>query len=256
MSVTRATMATKVRARSGDETTRRDGSAISTPRFSDAKVQQAINDAVRDRQPLIETLDRTWYMSVLDFVGQTDAIASSSSTTLPIVANEQYPAPSNMKRSVRLARRDLPNFPTVRQVSYEQQDQIAYVRAGWWAGFGASYPESLSPSDETWSLVTNNAAGTLSNRIRIKPAPAATTYTYRFWFLRTPTEPGADGHTLDVPPDWIEVIALDAAIILLGYTDDLTIRTLVPLRDVALQARMEDFHGRSAGPAQFGNVRM
>jgi hypothetical protein len=256
VSIARSAMETKIRIRIGDETTRRDGTAITSPRYSATKLQAVINNSIRSRQPLVQGYDKSWYMSVLDFVGVTDAIASSSSTTLPIVANEQYAAPSNVKQVVRLARRDLTGFPTVRKVDYHAQDQIYYGGTGFWSGLYASYPENLSPSNETWSWVTSNAGGTLANRVRILPAPASTSYLYRLWFQRVPTEPSADGHTLDLPPDFVELIALDAAIELAGTTSEAVLGDLIALRNIELQARADDYKNRFAGPHVLGDVRL
>jgi hypothetical protein len=256
VSITQTTCIGKVRLRLQDRSTRRDGTAITTPRYSDTDIGQAITDAIRSRQPLIEGYDKSWYMSVLDFVGRTDAIASSSSTTLPITQYEQYSAPSNVKQAVRLARKDLTGYPTVTKVEYEQQDQIYSGGVGFFAGFASDYPENLSPSNETWSWVTYNAGGTLSNRIRILPAPASTSYTYRFWFVRIPTEPSSGSHVLDLPPDFIELIALDAAIELAGSTGEAILPTLVALRDMELQARDTDYKSRFAGRRVMPDVRL
>lgn len=256
MSLTQTQGIAKVRLRLQDRSSRRDGTTITTPRFSDTDIGTALTDAIRDRQPFIESLDKSWYTSVLDFVGVTDAVSSSSSTTLPVVANEQYAAPTNIRQALRLARRDLTGYPTVRKVPYEQQDQIYYGGAGFFSGFYSTYPENLSPSSETWSFVTYNASGTETSRIRILPAPASTSYTYRFWFIRVPTEPSSGSHTLDIPPGFEELIALDAAIELAGSVNMETVPTLIGLRDLAIKARMDDYSGRYAGPHCLGEVRL
>jgi len=242
MSIARSAMVTKVRARLFDKTTRRDGTAISTPFYSNAEIQTAVNNAIRERQPLIAQLDETWYRSTFDFVGQTDAIAASSSTTLPVVANEQYSFPSNFKQFTRLARRDLPNYPTVRVLPAEQQDQYIQSAIGLFSGLSTE-----SFTHETCAMVTYNSGGTLTNRLRIRPAPPATSYTYRLFFTRTPTEPTDDAHTLDIPPDWIEVVALDAAVELAAAVNAKILPTLTRQRDISLQARYDDHHHRFSG---------
>jgi hypothetical protein len=256
LAITQTTAIAKVRLRLQDRSTRRDGTAITTPRYSDTDIGQAITDAIRSRQPLIEGYDKSWYTSVFDFIGVTNAIASSSSTTLPIASNEQYAAPSNAKQALRLARRDLAGYPSVRKVEYADQDQIYYGGAGYFAGFYADHGENLAPDNATWSWVTENAGGTLTNRIRILPAPAATSYLYRFWFIRIPTEPSSGSHTLDCPPDFIELVALDAAIELAGSTGDAILPTLVALRNMELEARESDYKSRFAGRRVMGDVRL
>ena len=105
MAIARSAFVTKVRVRLADRTTRRDGTAITTTRYPNADIQTAIDDALRDRQSDIETIDPTFYLSVFDFIGRTNAIAASSSVTLPVVAYEQYAAPTGFKKLVRLDRK-------------------------------------------------------------------------------------------------------------------------------------------------------
>lgn len=259
MAITRTAAYAKIRLRLGDRATRRDGTSITTPRYANADLATAIDDAIRDRQPLLQSLDRTFYLSTFDFIGQTNAItADTSSTTLPVVANEQYAVPSNFKEFVRLARRDLTNLPTVRIVPYEHQDAIYYgtTGGGIFSGFYSDYPSSLSSSQETVALVTYNATGTATNRLRIRPAPASTSYTYRLFFIRVPTAPDADADTLDIPAGWQEVVCLDAAIELAASTNSGVLSTLVGLRDQALAARMDDPGQRYAGRRIIGDVRI
>lgn len=257
MAITQTQAIAKVRLRLQDRSTRRDGTAITTPRYSDADISSALDDAISDRQGLIQSLDGSWYLSTFDFIGVTNAIAASSSTTLPVVANEQYALPSNFKELVRLARRDLLNFPTVRLVPLEHQDPIYYRTTGsLFSGFYGDYPSALTSSAETCALVTYNAAGSPTNRIRIRPAPASTAYTYRVFFQRVPTEPAVAGDTLDIPFHWEEVIALDAAVELAASTNAGILQTLVAVRDRALAARTDDPGSRFAGRRVMPDVRM
>lgn len=251
MAVTQTAGIAKVRLRLQDRTTRRDGTAISTPRFSDTDISTALNDAIRERQPLIQTLDASFYLTVLDFVGVTDAIAASSSTTLPIVAGQQYDLPSGFKELVRLARRDITNFPTVRLVPYSAQDTI-YSNGG---NLFASTAEDVVTS-ETVSFVTSSVTTSTKNRIRIVPAPASSSYTYRLFYIRLPVAPAVSSDTLDFPSPFLEIITLDAAIELAASVGDPMAQTLVVQRDAAIAARMDDPGSRNAGRRLIQDVRL
>lgn len=254
MSVTQTAAIAKCRLRLQDRSTRRDGTAITTPRFSDTDIGTALNDAIRDRQPLIIERDRTFYMSVFDFIGQTNAVAAdASNTTLPVVANQQYAVPSTFKDIVRLARRDLVNQPTVRLVPYEMQDAIYYGGA---YGGSSLFAETTPCTEETVSLVSYNHEGAATNRLRILPAPASTSYLYRLFYLRKPTEPDAAGDTLDIPATFLELVTLDAAVELAGSVNHAALPTLLGLREIALKARMDDETGRYAGPRVIRDVRL
>lgn len=251
MSISQTAGIAKVRLRLADRSTRRDGTAITTPRFSDTDISTALNDAIRDRQPLIQTHDPTFYKSTLDFIGVTDKIATdTSSTTLPVAASEQYAAPTNMKEYIRLARRDITGFPTVRLVPLESQDAI-------YSGYGTLFSPTAEDTctNETVALVTYNTTGTATNRLRIKPAPAAATYLYRLFFVRIPTEPDTASDTLDIPSTFLEVVALDAAVNLAASVNLGTLGTLMALRDRALAARLDDPPGRNAGRRVIQNAR-
>lgn len=248
MSVTQAAMTTKVRRRLADASTRRDGTSVTNPFHSDATVQAAINDAVRERQSDIIAQDKTFYLTTAAFVGITDAVAATS--------NQQYNLPSDFKDWVKLGRSDLPSYPTVKLVPHEFQDAYRYRAWDFFAGFYATYPENLSPSDETAAILTGVATGARTNRFRILPAPASTSYTYTLWYIRTPTEPSQTTYIVDIPDEWQEVVALDTALYLAAISNDESAGRLEHMRDLALAARLRDNGERNAGRVAFGNVRL
>ncbi len=247
-------MTTKVRRRLADKTTRRDGTAITNPFYPDADIFLAVADAIRERQTDIIAADRSWYrqQKTADYVGITDAIAASG----PIVANEQYDLPSDFKDFEKLVRSDLAGYPVVRKVDHQVQEALR-IRGAWlFAGFYAVYPENVTPTYETCAVVTGMSSNSRKNRLRILPAPAATSYTYRLWYQRQHTEATAGAHELDIPDEWQEVIALDTALYLCATTNEKMAGLLAQQRDLALEARARDQGGRDASPIIFREARM
>lgn len=241
MAVTRTQMETKVRRRLADKTTRSDGTSI-TPFYPAADVQAAINDALRERQPTIIGHDKTFYASQTDYIGITDAVGSTS--------NEQYNLPSDFRDFIRLARKDLQYYPTVRKVTREELDACVY-RNGWL--FANDYQIS---ERELCAILTGITSNARTNRIRILPAPTATSQTYRLYYVRIPTEPSSDSHELDMPDEWAEVVALDTALYLASTVNDEVAARLERQRDIALATRLNDNGGRDAGRLIFKDVRM
>ena len=246
MAIALTAMATKVRARIGDKTTRRDGTSITTTFYSTTEVTNATNDAVRERSAWIAERDKTFYRSVKTYIGQTDAVSAAAGPPL-IVVNEEYALPSDFRSLEKLVRDDLPNEPTVKLVDLSSQEAYRWM-AGYFSGFYATYPESLSPSDETVAIVSHATV----TRFRILPAPASTAYLYKMWYQRYPTEGGTN---LDIPDEMQEIIALDTAILLCaGYNDEI-LPTLASQLELAVRARDDDYRGRDAGRWVFRRAR-
>lgn len=241
MAVTRTQMETKVRRRIGDKTTRSDGTSI-TPFHPAADVQAAINDCLRERQPLIITQDPTWYQSETNYIGITDAVASTD--------DEQYTLPTDFRAWIRLARTDLNYLPTVKKVERSELDMIYQQNGHLFAG------DSQLSENELCAILTGMTSNARVNRLRIVPAPASTSYTYRLFYQRIPTEPSSDSHDLDMPDEWAEVIALDAALYLANTVNSETVPGIERQRDLALAARLSDNGDRFAGRAIFGSARI
>lgn len=254
MSVTLTTMTTKVRRRLADKTTRRDGTSISNPFYPDADITAAVNDCVRERQPDIIAQDKTFYLRTpaADYIGITNAVAASGL----IIANEQYELPTDFKDFVKLVRSDLPGYPVVKKVKHDEQEALKISGAWLFYGFYATYPENVTPTHETCAVVSGVTSNAKTNRLRILPAPASTSYTYRLWYQRQPTEVSSGTHEIDIPDEWQEVIALDAALYLVGTTNERVAGLLAQQRDLALANRAKEQGNRDAGPVIFREARI
>lgn len=239
MPVTRTQMETKVRRRIADKTTRRDGTSI-TPFHPAADVQAAINDSLRERQPQIISQDASFYVTETTYIGVTDAVVSTN--------DEQFNLPSNFKDFIRLCRTDLTYLPTVKKVTREEADTIYYAK-----GYLFANDVQLS-ENEVCAVLTGMTSNARTNRVRILPAPASTSFTYKLFYTRVPTEPSSDSHELDMPDEWAEVIALDAALYLANTVNAEIAARLEHARDLAVAARVGDNGGRFGGRNVFGSV--
>jgi hypothetical protein len=234
-------METKVRRRIADKVTRSDGTSI-TPFHTATDVQAAINDCLRERQPQIHAQDPTWYQSEANYVGVTDAVVSTN--------GEQFALPADFKAFIRLARSDLTYFPAVKKFERSELDMIYQQNGHLFSG------DTQLSENEACAVLTGMVSNARVNRLRILPAPVATSYTYRLFYQRIPTEPSSDSHDLDMPDEWAEVIALDTALYLAQTVNSETAPAIEHQRDLALAARMGDNGDRFAGRAIFQNVRI
>lgn len=248
MSVALSVLRTRVRGILRDKTTRPDATAI-TPFWSDTEVNDAINAAVEARSGLITQIDPRFYLSTKTYTGITDAITGTSSEQYKLPGCESD-ASSIIKQWVVLRRSDLETYPALHWVEPDVHDPVSAGLVGLFDGLFSDYPENLFSSSESVSIIS-------STRFRIKPAPAETTYTYKLWYIRQPTSMvNTDALTMDAPDDWKEVICYDAAIELKTTVNAATVVGLARIRDQKLADRLGDKHGRNAGRAVFGNVRM
>jgi len=231
MPVTRSGMVSKIRLRLQDRSTRRDGTAITTPRFSDTDLNTVINDVIRDRQPLIAEMDKSWYRSTADYTA----------------SGETYSLPSGFKQWEELRRSDLSSYPIVPLIDYNEQDAAKYAYASLWSGFYAVHPENIAPAGSSAALLS-------TTQFRILPAPTSS-MTYRLFYQRVPTEPTADSSNLDIPDNFQEVISLDAALYLASSVDAEVAGRIERQLALAIDAREREYQGRDAGRVQFGQVR-
>lgn len=248
MAITRSAMQEKVRRRLSDRSTRPDGTSVTTPEHPSADIQTQINDTVRLRQSDILQHDPSFYKTRQTFTGQTDAVVGTS--------NEQYTLPTSpaFLSWVELRRTDLSNYPLVPLVPYDEQDSRRFT--GFFSGFYSANPSALSPATESAALLTTLASNLIVQRFRILPAPASTSYTYALWYMRKPVEPSDDAHNLDIPDDWQDLIAIEAALELAESKNEPLADTLRTQRDRALAACILSIKARDVRRAVFGNVRM
>ena len=243
MPVTMTTLRSRTREVLRDKTTRPDATVI-TPFWSDAEVLAELNAAIDQRIADVEALYSSWYVTTKTYTGITDAIASTSDQQYKLPGMESD-ASSIMRQWIIMRRDDLDTKPVVSKIDPEMQDP-AY--AGLFDGLYTTYPENLFTASETVSIITNN-------RLRILPAPAASTSTYKLWYRRYPTAMVATTDNMDIPDVCKELIAHDAAISLKSQVNAMSARGLITQRD-RLLADFKKSGEVDQGPRVYGEVRL
>lgn len=246
MPVTLAVLRARVRVLLRDPTARPDSTVI-TPHWSDAEILSELNASLKNRIPLVESIYEEFYKTTKTYIGITDAIAATS--------DEQYKLPGMesdssavLRHWIVMRRDDLETKPLVPKIPSEHQEPVNAQITGLFDGLYAQYPENLAPGSETVSIISGT-------RLRIKPAPAETSYTYKLWYKRVPTALAVDADNIDGPDSLSEVYAHDAAIALKEIVDAASAS--------ALEKKLNKIIGPLIGegtqdqaPAIIGNPRM
>src|SRR3990167_9936816 len=193
MSITRSDMRTRVQRRIGDSS----GNFYGTALYNDIIETRAITCG-----GVIARLRPNYYITHTNYTGVDDAVDS---------AYEFYRFPTDFRSFIQLERILGSGagsvYQPLRTVNSEDQDRYRLYNVAL-----LTLPDSITNYEQTVSI--------WDSRFRVIPAPANNSYEFRLKYIRRPIALSSDETTLDIPDEWIEVVALDCAYFVLSQLGD------------------------------------
>ena len=164
----------------------------SNPFFSDTRIDNQLDDWIRDNWLTIVRKVPHHYFEVAAFIGVTDAVVSTN--------NERYTLPTDFRAIGFLQRTDLDHKPKLRFVARNDHDTWRFILDPLYV----RDDDAIITSLETWSIFNKT-------QFQILPAPTATSFTYDMIYYKQHTTAAAGGDTVDIPDDFLTMAIVGVA---------------------------------------------